>query len=242
MSKLGPSIIFEQLSLKLGGNSILADLDFEVKAGTIHCIIGPNGGGKTSLLRSLLGQMPHDGTIKILWQKGREVLGYVPQTLDYDRTLPLTVNNFMAMICQLRPVFMRNSKKKQAVIMAALERVGMAQKADYLFGGLSGGERQRVLLAQALIPAPDLLILDEPASGLDKKGSEIMHAILQELRDGGSTILMIHHDLGEVKAVSDQVTCINQRILFTGSPASTLTPENILNIYSSTRDDHGTNI
>lgn len=235
--KRGPAIDFETMSLKLGGNNILNDINFTVAPGSIHCVIGPNGGGKTSLIRSLLGQMPHNGQIRISWPGQSQVTGYVPQALDFDRTLPLTVSDFMAMICQRRPIFFGNSKPKKTFITKALERVNMQDKVDYLFGGLSGGERQRVLLAQALIPEPDLLILDEPASGLDKVGSEIMHTILKDLRGKGTTILMIHHDLGEVKAISDTVTCINQRVLFSGSPGTMLTPETILNIYSSTKDN-----
>lgn len=236
ISASGPAIHFENLCLKLGGNPILTNVEFAVDANSIHCIIGPNGGGKTSLVRSLLGQMPHDGTIRIAWQQQNKVIGYVPQALDFDRTLPLTVNDFMGMICQNRPVFLGNSKTKQEIIMQALEKVGMGTRALYRFGSLSGGERQRVLLAQALIPAPSLLILDEPASGLDKKGTEIMHSILQELKAAGTTILMIHHDLGEVKAIGDKVTCINGKVLFTGDPETMLTPETILHIYSSTKE------
>ncbi|PIE64405.1 MAG: manganese ABC transporter ATP-binding protein [Desulfobacterales bacterium] len=231
----GPSISFENLNLRLGDNPVLVDVSFRVEPGSIHCIIGPNGGGKTSLIRSLLGQMPHDGTIRTAWYNERQIPGYVPQTLDFDRTLPLSVNDFMGMICQNRPVFSGTGKRVQEIIFQALEKVGMADKADYMFGGLSGGERQRVLLAQALVPEPDLLVLDEPASGLDKKGMEIMHSILQELNRKGTTILMIHHDLGEVKKIGHGVTCINRKVLFTGSPEETLTPEAILNMYSSAR-------
>lgn len=234
--KRGPSISFEKLNLKLGGNTILTDINFDVEASSIHCIIGPNGGGKTSLIRSLLGQMPHDGTIKITWNNDSKVIGYVPQSLDFDRTLPLTVSDFMTMICQQRPIFAGKNKKIKALISQALKHVGMECKADYLFGGLSGGERQRVLLAQTLIPDPDLMILDEPASGLDKKGSEIMQSILQNLRDKGTTILMINHNLAEVKAIGDKVTCINQKVLFSGQPKDRLTPESIFNIYSSNKE------
>lgn len=232
----GPSIHFEQLNLKLGANTVLTNVNFEVESNSIHCIIGPNGGGKTSLIRSLLGQMPHTGKIRITWRNDSQIIGYVPQALDFDRTLPLTVNNFMAMIWQRSPAFLGSSAKTKTVIARTLDQVGMADKANYMFGGLSGGERQRVLLAQALIPSPDLLILDEPASGLDKNGSEIMHSILQKLRSSGTTILMSHHDLAEVKSIGNQVTCINQKVLFSGNPQTMLTPETILNIYSSNKE------
>ncbi len=233
LASRGPAVSFNKLNLHLGGNHILQDISFNVEPGTIHCILGPNGGGKTSLIRSLLGQMPHDGTIKIIWQNKKQVTGYVPQALDFDRTLPLTVSDFMGMICQKQPVFLGRSRMKQSTIREALEQVGMAEKINYQFGGLSGGERQRVLLAQALIPEPDLLILDEPASGLDKKGAEIMRSILLDLSAKGKTLLMIHHDLAEVREISHMVTCINRRVIFSGAPEVMLTPENILTIFSS---------
>lgn len=230
----GPSVTFDNVGLVLGGNRILEWIDFHVDPGTIHCIIGPNGGGKTSLIRSLLGQMPHSGDIRIGWG-ANSTTGYVPQALDFDRTLPLTVDDFMTMICQNRPVFAGMKPSSNERITEALERVGMADKRKYRFGGLSGGERQRVLLAQALIPHPALLVLDEPASGLDKTGAEVMHSLLQDLKGMGTTVVMIHHDLAEVKAIGDMVTCINQRMLFSGQPETELTPETILNIFSSTK-------
>jgi len=236
-SNRGPAIDFNQLSLRLGGNDILKNINFSVAPGTIHCIIGPNGGGKTSLIRSLLGQMDHAGSITLSWPSETQITGYVPQALDFDRTLPITVCDFMTMICQRRPVFAGKSTEKLSIIMKALQRVNMAEKIDYLFGGLSGGERQRVLLAQALIPEPDLLILDEPASGLDKVGSEIMHKLIMDLKVAGTTILMIHHDLGEVRTISDMVTCINQKVLFSGDPKEMLTPDNIFNIYSASKEN-----
>lgn len=230
----GPQVAFEDVSLELGGNTILHDITFTVQPGTIHCLLGPNGGGKTSLIRSLLGQMPHHGTIRISWRSERQVVGYVPQTLDIDRTLPLTVQDFMTMLCQRRPVFTGSSTVSQRLISGALEQVGMAGKSRLLFGGLSGGERQRVLLAQSLLPEPGLLILDEPATGLDKEGAAIMRSILERLREKGGTILMIHHDLAEVRKIADTVTAVNKGVLFSGDPISHLTPEKILTIFSAT--------
>ncbi|NDV21437.1 metal ABC transporter ATP-binding protein [Desulfovibrio sp. JC022] len=233
-TKYGPSISFENVSLTLGNTDILKDLNFEIYSGALHCIIGPNGGGKTSLLRSLLGQMPHSGNIKIDWQKNRTI-GYVPQTLNFDTTLPVTVENFMSMTSQSRPAFMNPSAKDRDAIYTALERVNMAKKANRIFGQLSGGERQRVLLAQALLPDPSLLILDEPTTGLDKAGAAIMRGLLKELKAKGVTILIIHHDLMEVKEIGDCVTCINREILFSGCPTEELSADRILNIFSSAR-------
>lgn len=230
----GPSIHFENVCLKLGGNSILHNVGFTVGQGTIHCIVGPNGGGKTSLIRCMLGQMPHSGTISICWGAGR-VMGYVPQGLDFDDTLPMTVADFMAMISQKRrPAFLGIRKREQKWVGEALDRVGMLDRIDRPFGSLSGGERQRVLLAQALIPEPKLLVLDEPATGLDKSGAAIMHGIIEELSAAGTTIVIIHHDLGVVREMAHAVTCINREMIFTGDPVTELTPERIFSIFSAT--------
>lgn len=229
----GPSVHFENVGLELGGNTILDGIDFTVEAGSIHCIIGPNGGGKTSLIRSMLGQMPHTGDIRICW--GHDwTMGYVPQSLDFDDTLPMTVADFMAMIGQRRrPAFMGIKRDRRTVIYDVLDRVGMLGKVDRPFGSLSGGERQRVLLAQALLPTPSLLVLDEPATGLDKSGSGILHGILAELAEGGTTIVIIHHDLGIVREIAGGVTCINQQMLFSGEPEAELTAERLFTIFSS---------
>jgi len=229
----GPSIHFEDVSLKLGGNSILEKVNFTVEQGSIHCIIGPNGGGKTSLIRCMLGQMPHTGSIRICWGTGH-TMGYVPQALDFDDTLPMTVRDFMAMVGQRnRPAFLGLKKAKRASIVEVLERVGMASKMDRPFGSLSGGERQRVLLAQALMPEPKLLVLDEPATGLDKSGSAIMHGLVEALSESGTTIVIIHHDLGVVREMAHGVTCINREMLFSGDPKQELTSERIFNLFSA---------
>lgn len=230
----GPTIHFEQLGLRLGGNMILSDVNFSIQPGSIHCIIGPNGGGKTSLIRSMLGQMPHTGNIRICWG-GATTIGYVPQSLDYDDTLPMTIMDFMAMLCQRRPAFLGLKRDNRFLIRDVLERVGMDSKINRPFGSLSGGERQRVLFAQALMPRPKLLILDEPTTGLDQAGTALMHGILEELRREGTTILCIHHDLSVVREMGDVVTCINQRLLFSGPPAEELTPERVFSVFSSVK-------
>jgi len=233
-SPKGPSLHFANVGLSLGGNGILRDVGFDVAAGSIHCVIGPNGGGKTSLIRSLLGQMPHTGEILIRWT-GASVLGYMPQSLDMDRSLPMTVGDFMIMASRLMPAFLRLRRHGDVLIGRALERVGMAGKEARPFGGLSGGERQRVLLAQALLPRPTLLVLDEPDAGLDASGSAVMQDILRELRADGTTILMVHHDLAVVRDLGDMVTCVNGTVLFSGRPSEELTPDRVFGLFSAAK-------
>ena len=220
---LGPSIAFNGVGLALSGNEILRGIDLAVAAGTVHCLIGPNGGGKTSLVRCLLGQMPHTGTISIGWPSTNRTIGYVPQFLDFDKTLPVTVTDFMALVCQAyRPAFVGLAKTSRAQSEAALARVGLNGKRRARLGSLSGGERQRVLFAQALIPEPALLLLDEPMASLDEVGERIFVELIGELRSRGVTILWIAHDLAQVRAVADAVSCINRTILFSGPPQEVL--------------------
>jgi zinc transport system ATP-binding protein len=218
----GPAIRVERVSLALGNTQILDGVTFAVAAGEVHCLIGPNGGGKTSLVRALLGQMPHSGEIAIEWGDGRTV-GYVPQALDFDKTLPVTVDDFMAMICQRRrPAFLGLSRANRALADAALERVALVGKRKRKLGSLSGGERQRVLFAQALIPPPGLLVLDEPMTSMDEVGAERFATLIRNLARDGVTVLWIAHDLAQVREMADSVTCINRRVLFSGPPREVL--------------------
>jgi len=229
----GPAIGFEHVSLALGGAQILQDVNFTVAAGEIHCLIGPNGGGKTSLVRALLGQVPHTGRISIAWRDG-ETIGYVPQGLDFDKTLPVTISDFMALVFQKRrPAFIGLSNRNRALADAALDRVGLLGKRRAKLGSLSGGERQRVLFAQALIPPPALLVLDEPMTSMDEVGGERFEQIIDEVSAEGVTVLWIAHDLAQVRAMADTVTCVNRTILFSGPPAEVLADFNAEVLFSA---------
>jgi zinc transport system ATP-binding protein len=217
----GPAIEFEGVGLTLGNTEILRGVTFRVRAGTIHCIVGANGGGKTSLVRSLLGQMPHSGRIGIEWGEGR-VVGYVPQALDFDKSLPITVSDFMAMACQRRPVFLGVSRARRLAIDAALERLGLTGKRRTKLGSLSGGERQRVLFAQALTPEPALLVLDEPMTGLDLVGREIVERAIAGFVKAGGTALWINHDIVQVHELADHLTYVNRTVLLDGAPRDVL--------------------
>lgn len=229
----GPGVDFADVSLTLGRTTILDHVTFKVRPGSVHALVGPNGGGKSSLIKTLLGQMPHQGQLSLEWPGTPGVIGYVPQALEFDRGLPMTVDDFMAAMCQRRPAFLGLSRHYAAAIGEALERVGMQDKRKRRMGALSGGERQRVLLAQGLIPAPQLLVLDEPMSALDEAGIQVFERLLGVWRQSGITVLWIEHDLEAVKRLADNVTGLSRRVLFDEPAATALTPERLLTLFSA---------
>ncbi|PCJ28735.1 MAG: manganese ABC transporter ATP-binding protein [SAR86 cluster bacterium] len=217
----GPEIQCQQVNLSLGGVDILSDVNLTIAGGEIHCVIGPNGGGKTSLIRSVLGQMPHTGSIEISWgdNSDNQTIGYVPQFLDFDKSLPISVNDFMAMVCNTyRPAFFGPGRDSRAITEAALERVGLAGKRKARLGSLSGGERQRILFAQALIPEPALLVLDEPMSSMDQRGEAIFLDTIRQLSADGTTIIWIAHDLQQVREIANSISCIERTVVYSGPP------------------------
>ncbi|WP_445177564.1 metal ABC transporter ATP-binding protein [Pseudomonas sp. McL0111] len=230
---LGPTLDFSNVCLTLGRTTILDQVTFQVQPGSVHALVGPNGGGKSSLIKTLLGQMPHQGRLSLQWPGEPGIIGYVPQALEFDRGLPMTVDDFMAAMCQRRPAFLGLSKHYAGAIGDALERVGMQDKRKRRMGALSGGERQRVLLAQGLIPAPQLLVLDEPMSALDEAGIQVFERLLNDWRAAGITVLWIEHDLEAVKRLANRVTGLNRRVLFETTPELALTPERLLSLFST---------
>jgi zinc transport system ATP-binding protein len=228
----GPDLRFTRVSLVLGGVPILEDVSFTVRAGSIHCLIGPNGGGKSSLVRSILGEMPITGEIAIEWH-GSRTIGYVPQSLEFDRMLPVSVSDFMAMIGQRRPAFLGAARRQRNLTAEALERVGLTGKERRKLGDLSGGERQRVLLAQSLMPKPALLLLDEPVSAMDASGAPLFESIVKKLAEEGVTVLWVAHDFAQVRRLADRVTCLDRVVKFDGLPGEVLTDEHIASAFGA---------
>ncbi|HSX74991.1 MAG TPA: metal ABC transporter ATP-binding protein [Shinella sp.] len=228
----GPAVAFEGVSLLLGRTEVLREVSLRVEPGTLHAVVGPNGGGKSSLIRCLLGQAPHTGTIRIDWPEGPGRIGYVPQALEFDRGLPMTVMDFLSALVANRPAFLSPKASVKATILAALAEVGMEGKAGRRMGALSGGERQRVMMAQGLMPAPDLLLLDEPMAALDEAGAHIFERLAGDLKARGTTILWVEHDLAAVRRLAGRVTGLSGRVLFDGAPDEELTPERVLALFS----------
>lgn len=231
-TRSGPAIVFDRVSLVLGRTEVLSEVSFRAEPGTVHAIVGPNGGGKSSLIRCLLGQAPHTGAIAIDWPREPGRIGYVPQALEFDRGLPMTVMDFLAALVANRPAFLSPKASVKAMILAALTEVGMEGKAGRRMGALSGGERQRVMMAQGLMPAPDLLVLDEPMAALDEAGARIFEQLINTLKARGTSIVWVEHDLAAVRRLADRVTGLSRIVLFDGLPEAELTPERVLALFS----------
>jgi zinc transport system ATP-binding protein len=192
------------LALRPARETLLADFSLGVDRGSIHAIVGPNGAGKTTLLSAILGLIPFDGRIVAHWA-GRGRIAYVPQQFQVDRTLPVTVADFLALGRQTFPVCLGVTSATRKRISALLNRVGLKGIENRPLSVLSGGELRRVLLANALDPLPELLILDEPGGGLDVDASRWLDETLMSLK-GEVTVLMVSHDSEQVRRIADRVT------------------------------------
>jgi len=225
MSSL-PRVEIQSLSVRLGRRAVLFELNAQVPAGGQTVIIGPNGGGKTTLIRTLLGEVPAQGG-GFFFDPPAPRLGYVPQRFNFDRNLPLTVLEFLALGLTDRPLWLGRSKKVKDQALARLNEVKAETLAGRRLGDLSGGELQRVLLASALSLAPELLILDEPATGVDIYGEQLLCELLDSFK-GRFTILMVSHDLPTARAHADWIICLNRRVMAQGPPGIIFNSEALL--------------
>lgn len=231
----GPAVVFSSVRVNAGDTVLLRDVDLRVEAGTLHALVGPNGAGKTTLLRSLLGGLPHAGRITLHWTGSAGRVAYVPQTLDFDRHLPVTAEDFLGLVLQRAPLLAGLRREAAGRVARALAEVGLASRRRTRLGSLSGGELRRLLIAQALIPdTPGLLILDEPMNHLDTAGLAFVAALLNRLKSESVTILVTLHDLSHVRELADAVTGLAAgRVLFTGAPGRALTPEAVVALYTA---------
>ena len=186
---------------------VLRDVNLSIEPGEIVTIVGPNGSGKTSLLRAIIGAAgPVGGTIR---RRAGLGIGYVPQRLHVDPTLPITVERFLRLAGGV----------ERATRESALDRTGVPHLAGHQVSRLSGGQLQRVLLARALIGEPELLMLDEPTQGLDQPGSAAFYRLIESVRrESGCAVLMISHELHVVMSASDRVICLNGHVCCEGTP------------------------
>lgn len=212
---------------RAGGQRVLSGIDLKVEPGTTLGVIGPNGGGKTTLIRLLLGILrPTRGSIRVAGLdparavRQGDVIGYLPQSPQASATLPLTVRQVVRLGLAGKAGMLHHSPQPDlAFAEGLLERVGVADLADQPVSRLSGGQLQRVYIARALAPRPKLLLLDEPTTGIDRAGQQRFIEFLQELKaELDLTVVFVSHDLRAVSAISDRIACLNQTLHYHDVP------------------------
>jgi len=225
VSRLDHILVVSHLSVRFDSTTVLADISFRVARGASLAVIGPNGAGKTVLFRALIGAIPYDGRVQ--WAPGTR-LGYVPQKLDLERDIPITGLDFL----RARAALVKGADREVARVLAlvAVPREVAARR----IGTLSGGQFQRLLIAFALVGAPNVLLLDEPTAGVDEPGQEQLNELLARLqRDQGLTVLFISHELSVVYRYATEVLCLSRGRACLGPPQTVLTPDLLHEMYGT---------
>ena len=216
----------QNLNVRIGGDKILQNVNLHVHCGEMVALIGPNGAGKSTLLKAILGQREYDGVIafSVPGERDRKMrIGYVPQSPIFDPGDPLSVADLFGCCQSKRPAFLGLSRSMRQKVLECLERVHATDLIDKRVGTLSGGELQRVLLALALEPLPNILILDEPLSGVDVEGIHALMDMLDEIRhEYDLSILMTTHDFTVLQHYADQVVLIDHEVKKQGAPLQVL--------------------
>lgn len=211
------------ISVKIGNEEILKNVSIHVHCGELTVIIGRNGAGKTTLLKAILGEIEHTGSISFVDKKDNITkkikIGYVPQSINVEKHMPTTVYDLFASCITHIPVFLRKDKKIYEEIKEQLKIFGADSLIDKSIGDLSGGELQRVLIAIATKPTPNLLILDEPVSGIDRNGIKEFFNLVDVLKkEYDMAIILVSHDFNLVKKFADKVVLLDKTIIKQGTP------------------------
>jgi zinc transport system ATP-binding protein len=228
------------LCVDLGGNAILKGVDAGLARGRITALIGLNGSGKSTLLRALVKEAPYRGQIAFHCGHDHtkptpEHVGYVPQKLRVEPNTPLTVYDLFGLALQRRPLFLGVGRAARRGMEQALGRVGALKLLHQSVEKLSGGELQRVLLALALQPQPELLLLDEPAAGIDFQGDKDFYRLIADLNhETGVTILLVSHELNMVSLMAHHVLCLKDgRIQCEGAPQEIMNDEALVRTFGA---------
>lgn len=217
-----------EFGVSLRGVPILEHINLHMHCGELTAIIGPNGAGKTTLLRAMIGEIPHVGSLRFIHHGNVENtrplrIGYVPQRLDLDRTSPTTVLDLFVGALSRWPLWLGIRAQTRQEARDQLAVVGADTLIDRKLSELSGGQLQRVLLALALAPNPELLLLDEPVAGLDQSGTELFYQTVSRMRTQFDlSILLVSHDMLAVAGVADRMILLNRTVLCDGSPREVL--------------------
>lgn len=231
-------VTIRDLRVTLGGNKILNGLHAHLRRGQITALMGMNGSGKTTLLKALLKEVPYQGDIIFHCGHNHQKpmpnhIGYVPQKLQIDARMPLTVRDLMALALQRWPLFLGVTRKSQHIMNELLDRVWSRHLMDRPVEKISGGELQKVLLALALYPEPELLLLDEPAQGVDYQHQGKFYQLIAGLnRELGVTIVLVSHELSVVTEHAHHVLCLKDGLIkCQGHPREIMTGENLANTF-----------
>lgn len=210
------------LGVTLGGQEILKDINLHIHCGSLNAIIGRNGAGKSTLIRAILGDIPHSGNIEFKDSENGRIqklkIGYVPQSLNIEKQTPVSVYDMIAAYQSNVPVFAIKSRRQRERILEHLRVFQAEYLLDKQVCNLSGGELQRVMLSMAIIDEPNLLILDEPVSGIDQNGMGLFYKTIYQLKENYDlAVILISHDLEYVKRYADKVVLLDGTILKQGS-------------------------
>lgn len=224
------------LSVKFGNNTVLDNINLHIHCGELTAVIGPNGAGKSTLFKAIIGAIPHSGEIRFTDFENRETrnpkIGYVPQHLELDVNAPISVLDLFAVSSSSYPAWLGIKKKQLNEARRYLNEVDASHLINRRLGALSGGELQRVLLALALRQTPDILLLDEPVSGIDNNGLEVFYSIINKIRKQFDlTVIIISHDHARVSKHADRFILINKSLLCEGKPDDVLTSGAYLSIF-----------
>jgi len=221
-----PIIKIDHLSVRYDGQEVLKDLSLNIQKGEIIAVIGPNGSGKTTFIRAILGLIPYQGMIQIDGQPVKASLtkiGYVPQAFSFDRSIPMTVGEFLTLSFKKVP----SRKLKHALL-----EVDMRQYENHLIGSLSGGQFQRVLIARSILNDPLILVLDEATSEIDMAGSKSFYDIIAHLNKvHETTVILVSHEIQMIYKFADHIICLNRELICYGKPKEAITKEVLERLY-----------
>jgi len=236
------SIEMKNISVISGEDTLLDDVNLTFHCGELTALIGKNGAGKTTLLRTLLGERHYKGKISFTDHHGTVLpvpkIGYVPQHLDFDKSMPVSVADFIAAAKGGNAVWFGKNKKMKESIQKMLDDMECGYLADRRLGALSGGELQRVLLALATDPVPDLLVLDEPVSGVDVAGLDLFYKRIMELRDKQHmAVLLVSHDLSLIRKYADKVVLLDKTVVAEGDADEVFRTEAFKDAFGFSREE-----
>lgn len=226
------SVKIENLSVMKERHKIVTDINLTISHGEIMALVGKNGAGKTTILKSIINSIKHTGNIEFFNSSGFKIrcpkIGYVPQKLSFDRNTPLTVLDLFCTNSQRFPIWLGHSKNRMMRTYELLKKVGAQDQLNKTVGRLSGGELQRVLLAFALDPMPDILMLDEPVSAVDSSGVEAFYKLITSMREEyHMPVIMVSHDLTHVCKYATSYALIDRKVVETGKACNLVKSENV---------------